>query len=270
MKQQDASHDPCGIGATLGCIEDRLWEQKAAYGTLVDALDALKNSESCDSRELDPTHVQSHINQAISSLETVDKSLTSLLCLIDNRVGRYPAIKGRWKLLKKLRAFLRGPLMAIDIDDPALEANKVAARRALGTLYRTVPVLAIPVRLHDPDVRAELKQACENAGSGFEKREMPNKLAILPSQLENSRKRAEQMKRVRQAYENCHQTIVDEVELVLKRIGQQNMSLKAGRRFGGLGRSFRVPPKPCRMVIEAEDLDGSESPDEFEEWDEKN
>jgi hypothetical protein len=84
-------------------------------------LDALAESEKAQEA---PTNTKELIDNATKALEALDKSLNSLIFLIDTRVGRYPAAEGKWKPFAALRALIRGPLMAVAIDDADLEAHK--------------------------------------------------------------------------------------------------------------------------------------------------
>jgi len=122
-RQLDSAHSACGIGASLGCIESWLWQQKVGYSAVNDTLDALETIESEKAQE-PPTNTKELIDNATKALEALDKSLNSLVNLIDTRIGRYPAIEGKWKLFAALRAFIRGPLMVVAIDDADLETHK--------------------------------------------------------------------------------------------------------------------------------------------------
>jgi hypothetical protein len=100
---------------------------------------------------------------------------------------------------------------------------------------------------------------------------MADKLAVSPHQLENKRKRAEQMRHVREAYEDGYNSVVVEVEAVNKLIGAEYCRrgeevLKVRGRLGRLGRSVRNPQRPCRIDCRESD-DSSEW--SLEEWDEK-
>ncbi|KAK0743263.1 hypothetical protein B0T18DRAFT_448022 [Schizothecium vesticola] len=248
--QLDSAHSACGIGASLGCIESWLWQQKVGHSAVNDTLDALETVESEKAQE-PPTNTKELIENATKALEVLDKSLNSLVYLIDTRIGRYPAVEGKLKLFAALRALIRGPLMAVAIDDADLEAHKKQARRSLATLQRVVPVLAFHIRLHDQETRVHLREAYDKAGPGPEKREMTDKLAVSPKQLENKRKRAEQMRRVRKAYEHSYNGVVAEVEAVNKLVGAEY----------------------CRRGEEVLKVWGRESDDSsewsLEEWDEK-
>ncbi|KAK1832427.1 hypothetical protein QBC39DRAFT_348685 [Podospora conica] len=268
-KQLDSAHSACGIGASLGCIESWLWQQKVGYSAVNDALDALKSAEG-KKAQAPTTNTKALIDNATKTLEALDKSLNSLVLLLDTRVGRYPAAEGKWKLFKALRALLRGPLMAVAIDDADLEAHKKQARRSLATLQRIAPILALHIRLYDKQTRTQLREAYDKAGPDPEKREMSGKLAISPTQLESNRNRAAHMKRVREAYEQSYNNVVAEVEAVNKLVGAEYCRrgeevLKVRGKLGRLGRCVRNPQRPCQ--IDARESD--DSSDWSFEWEEK-
>lgn len=122
MRQLDKAHGACGKGATLGCIESWLWQQKVGYSAVNDALDALAES---DKAQEPPANNKELMDNATRALEALDKSLNTLIVLINDRVGRYPAVKkSKWKVFSHMRALIRGPLRAVAIDDAALEAHK--------------------------------------------------------------------------------------------------------------------------------------------------
>jgi len=148
---------------------------------------------------------------------------------------------------------------------------EILARRSLATLQRVAPILAFHIRLHDQETRVHLRETFDKAGPDPEKREMADKLAVSPNQLENKCKRAEQMRRVRKAYEHSYNIVVAEVEAVNKLVGAEycrrgDEVLKVWGRLGRLGRRLRSPQGPCR--IDCRDSDDS-SEWSLEEWDEK-
>lgn len=122
LRQLDKAHSACGKGASLGCIESWLWQQKVGYSAVNDALDALVESDKAQEPLVNKKEL---MDSATKALEALEKSLNTLVVLINDRVGRYPAVKkSRWKVFSHVRAHIRGPLRAVAIDDAALEAHK--------------------------------------------------------------------------------------------------------------------------------------------------
>lgn len=76
--------------------------------------------ESCK----DDSNINSLIENNIATIESVDAALSTLISLLDNHVGRRPTPKSRIALIRKLIAFIRGPMATIAIDDASIEDAK--------------------------------------------------------------------------------------------------------------------------------------------------
>jgi len=123
LKRQDTVHAHCGGGAVLDCIENQLYKQKQAHETLSNVMNDLTRLE-LDENVIHSAIIKVVIDRNIAALEDVDMSLTTLVALFDKYIGRAPPTKGKWKIIRKIKRFIKGPLAAVAINDKAVEDLK--------------------------------------------------------------------------------------------------------------------------------------------------
>jgi hypothetical protein len=64
------------------------------------------------------------IAQSIAVLEAVDMSLTTLVSFFEEHIGRVAPVQGKWKLVQKIKRFIKGPYGAVAIEDKEVEELK--------------------------------------------------------------------------------------------------------------------------------------------------
>ncbi|KAK5653354.1 hypothetical protein OQA88_9046 [Cercophora sp. LCS_1] len=245
LRQIDSSHTPCAPSSVLSCIEAQLFRQKEAFVLLSSHLADL---ESCTAAASIPALIENNI----ATLESIDSALSTLVSLLDNHIGRHPSPKAKFRFVRRLISFIRGPMATIAIDDANVEAAKRKARTELQTFQRISPILAAHIRLRDSSRRAELQRVCDAARNGPEKTEMPEKLALSPACLRDRDTAIAQLKRVRKHYEDTHAKVVAEVEALNKLVGAE--LAKKGKEVwnirGKLGRfGRRKTPKIGKLCV---------------------
>jgi hypothetical protein len=257
QKRKDFDHAYCGGGAVLECVESQLYKQKVAYDNLSTYLTELGSLER-DPVLAHTARMRSVIEQNIAALEAIDMSLTTVVSFFEEHVGRAAPVKGKWKMVQKIKRFIEGPYAAVAIKDKQVEELKKKARNELSSLQRTSPILAAHIRLRDNNSKDELQRVCNAAAKGPEQTEMAFKLAIAPGNLYNLQSQAAHLKRVRAAYDETYNKLIAEVEALNKVVGSE-YAKKGDKLFnirGKLGRFGRKKKNPkSRCSFEARESD---------------
>ncbi|KAK0641013.1 hypothetical protein B0T16DRAFT_206021 [Cercophora newfieldiana] len=251
MRRGSVAHACCGGGAVLKCIESQLYAQKQAYERAMRCLDRILILERNTVR-IHTGMINSIVELNVGHLEDLDTELTTLVALFEEHVGRAAPLKGKWKLVQKIKSFVKGPFTSMAIDDKGLEDLKKKVRRELSTLQRTAPILTAHIRLRNNDNKRELLRACSEAKAGPEKSEMVWKLAIAPGNLYNYQHQANQLKRVRAYYEETYNKVMAEIEALNKAVagayakkGDKLFNIRG--KWGRFGKKQKNPTGRCHV-----------------------
>ncbi len=89
----------------------------------------------------------------------------------------------------------------------------------LATLQRMAPLMTAHVRMRSSVHWRKLKEVFDQTEEGPEKREMPDKMAIEPQNLEQASTRVKNLARVRGTYEKDYAAVLAKIEAVSKAAG---------------------------------------------------
>lgn len=140
MRRKSEDHSGCGGGAVLECIESQLYSQKQAHEKLIVSLDTLADLERdpCLARSI---LMKSTISRTIEALELVDANLSELISLFDEHIGRAAPVKaGKWKIVRKIKSFIKGPFASVAINDQGLEDLKKKGKESLSLCRASIHI----------------------------------------------------------------------------------------------------------------------------------
>jgi hypothetical protein len=123
QKRKDPDHACCGGGAVLECVESQLYKQKLAHENLSSHLTELSSLER-DPAMAHSARMRAVIEKNIAAIEAVDMSLTTLVSFFEEHVGRAAPVKGKWKMVQKIKRFIKGPYAVVAIKDEQVEKLK--------------------------------------------------------------------------------------------------------------------------------------------------
>jgi len=121
LRRQDTAHDTCCGGAVLQCIECQLYQQREAYRTFDESIEELIRLER-GAGWAEPAKMRAAIVKNIEALEAIDLSMTTLVTLFNNHIGRKSLTS--WKLMDLIKHFIQGPYSTVAIKEKAIEELK--------------------------------------------------------------------------------------------------------------------------------------------------
>ncbi len=123
LRQKNTEHKVCGGEAVLNCIENQLYKQKQAHDRLSKLATKLETNGRFSFKN-QTSGVKVAIQEQIDALEKVDMSMSTLVTLFEEHVGRSPTKNSAVPVVAFFKNLFKSKFATVAIDDKTVENLK--------------------------------------------------------------------------------------------------------------------------------------------------